>query len=122
MFHPLVSAWFTRRFGAPTPVQERAWPAIAQGGDALITAPTAVGKTLAAFIFCLDRLVREAEQAPLEDRTFVVYVSPLKALSNDVQKNLAEPIAEIAELAEELGMKPPVVRTAVRTGDTSARE
>src|SRR5262249_17662432 len=108
MFHPLVSAGFSRRFGAPTPVQERAWPAIAAGGDPLITAPTGAGKTLAAFLYCLDRLVRDADRGPLPDRTAVVYVSPLKALSNDVQKNLAEPIAELAELAPSLGHKPPM--------------
>jgi ATP-dependent Lhr-like helicase len=122
MFHPLIRTWFSRRFGAPTPIQERAWPAIAAGGDALIAAPTGSGKTLAAFLFCLDRLAREAEQGSLSDTTQVVYVSPLKALSNDVQKNLDEPIAELAAIAAELGLRAPAIRTAVRTGDTSARD
>jgi ATP-dependent helicase Lhr and Lhr-like helicase len=122
MFHPLVQAWFQRRFAAPSPVQERAFPAVATGGDTLITAPTGSGKTLAAFLFCLDRLVAEACAGELEDRTFVVYVSPLKALSNDVHKNLEQPIAEIGALAAELGFGPIGVRAAVRTGDTPAAE
>src|SRR5580693_7703399 len=103
MFHPLVRTWFERRFAAPSPVQERAFPVIAAGGDALITAPTGSGKTLAAFLSCLDRLVAEACAGALPDHTFVVYVSPLKALSNDVHKNLEQPIAEIAALSAELG-------------------
>src|SRR5689334_24238228 len=99
MFHPTVRAWFERRFTAPSPVQERAFPAIATGADTLITAPTGSGKTLAAFLFCLDRLVAEAQAGALRDQTDVVYVSPLKALSNDVHKNLELPIAEIAATA-----------------------
>jgi ATP-dependent Lhr-like helicase len=124
MFHPLVAAWFARRFQAPSPVQERAFPVIAGGGDTLVTAPTGSGKTLAAFLSCLDRLVAEACAGALPDHTFVVYVSPLKALSNDVQKNLDQPIAEIAALAAELGhpLLPGAIRTAVRTGDTPAAE
>jgi len=70
MFHPLVSAWFARRFSSPTPVQERAWPAIAEGRDTLITAPTGAGKTLAAFLFCLDRMVRDADHGPLPETVF----------------------------------------------------
>lgn len=100
----------------------RAWPVIAQGEDCLIAAPTGSGKTLAAFLACLDRLVRADDEGRLEDRIEVVYVSPLKALSNDVQKNLDVPIAEIAELARALGRDAPRVRTAVRTGDTSPKE
>ncbi len=124
MFHPVVEAWFARRFAAPSPVQERAFPAIAAGGDTLITAPTGSGKTLAAFLFCLDRLVAEACAGDLGEHTDVVYVSPLKALSNDIHKNLEQPIAEIAALAAELGFGagPAAIRAAVRTGDTPAKE
>jgi ATP-dependent helicase Lhr and Lhr-like helicase len=124
MFHPLVAAWFARRFTAPSPVQERAFPVIAAGGDTLVTAPTGSGKTLAAFLSCLDRLVAEACAGGLREGTFVVYVSPLKALSNDVQKNLEQPVAELAALAAELGhgLLPGAIRTAVRTGDTPAAE
>jgi ATP-dependent Lhr-like helicase len=122
MFHPLVRAWFERRFAAPSPVQERAFPAVASGRDTLITAPTGSGKTLAAFLFCLDRLVAASLAGSLEDRTDVVYVSPLKALSNDIHKNLELPLAEIAALASELGLPAPAVRAAVRTGDTPAAE
>jgi ATP-dependent Lhr-like helicase len=123
-FHPVVRAWFQRRFAAPSPVQERAFPVIAAGGDALITAPTGSGKTLAAFLFCLDRLVAESCVGPLPDHTDVVYVSPLKALSNDIHKNLEQPIAEIGALAVELGFgaAPAAIRAAVRTGDTPAVE
>ena len=124
MFHPAVDAWFTRRFAAPSPVQARAFPVIAGGGDTLITAPTGSGKTLAAFLSCLDRLVAEACADGLGDHTFVVYVSPLKALSNDIQKNLEQPIAEIGAIAGELGygVGAAAIRAAVRTGDTPAKE
>jgi ATP-dependent helicase Lhr and Lhr-like helicase len=124
MFHPVVEAWLSRRFGAPTPAQAGAWPLIAAGKDVLVTAPTGSGKTLAAFLWALDRLVAEAIAAggALPDRTSVLYVSPLKALSNDVRRNLEEPLGEIKALAVELGYAAPEVRTAVRTGDTTARE
>ncbi|UQA59271.1 DEAD/DEAH box helicase [Polyangium aurulentum] len=122
MFHPLVDAWFAQRFTAPTAVQLEAWPAIASGKDCLIAAPTGSGKTLAAFLACLDRLVRASSEGRLENRTEVVYISPLKALSNDVQKNLERPIAEISALATERGLAPPALRTWVRTGDTPAKE
>ena len=121
-FPPLVAAWVARRFGAATPAQQQAWPLIAAGEDVLITAPTGSGKTLAAFLACLDRLIRDALAGTLEDRTRVLYVSPLKALSNDIRVNLDEPLAEMAALGEALGFGRPVVRTAVRTGDTTARE
>ena len=121
-FHPIVAEWFGRRFRAPTPPQAEAWPALAAGGDVLISAPTGSGKTLAAFLLCLDRLVRAALDGTLEDRIDAVYVSPLKALSNDVQKNLEQPLAEIAELASERGLTMPPIRVAVRTGDTPAYE
>src|SRR4051812_12991439 len=122
MFHPVVHAWLTRKFGAATPAQALAWPAIASGRDALVTAPTGSGKTLAAFLFCLDRLVRKSYAGTLEDTTEVVYVSPLKALSNDIHRNLEQPIAEICAIAEELGMPLAPLRAMVRTGDTSAMD
>jgi len=122
MFHPVVDAWFRRRFTDPTPVQAMGWPAIAEGRDVLLAAPTGSGKTLAAFLYCLDALVRESMEGTLEDRTEIVYVSPLKALSNDIRRNLEEPLGELAAVASDLGMRPPAIRTAVRTGDTSATE
>jgi ATP-dependent Lhr-like helicase len=122
MFHPVVEAWFARRFPSPTAAQARAWPAIARGEDTLIAAPTGSGKTLAAFLFCLDRLVRDAYDGALGDETSVLYVSPLKALSADVQKNLEQPLAEIAEVAASMGLAPPAIRTGLRTGDTPAAE
>src|SRR3954471_22835650 len=124
LFHPVVTAWLSRRFSAPTDGQARAWPLIAAGEDVLITAPTGSGKTLAAFAACLAALVREAlaNGGELEEQTRVVYVSPLKALSNDIRINLEDPLAQIAALAEEMGHPRPIICTAVRTGDTSARE
>src|SRR6267154_6361098 len=123
MFHPVVETWFARRFGAPTPAQLAAWPLIADGRDVLVTAPTGSGKTLAAFLSCLDRLIAESvSRGELEDRTQVLYVSPLKALSNDVRRNLEEPLAELRAVATEMGLPAPLIRTAVRTGDTTARE
>ncbi|HEY2729091.1 MAG TPA: DEAD/DEAH box helicase, partial [Polyangia bacterium] len=124
MFHPLVATWLARRFGAPTPAQAQAWPLIAEGRDVLVTAPTGSGKTLAAFLSALDGLVAEAIAAggALPERTSVVYVSPLKALSNDIRRNLEEPLAELRALAPELGFPAPAIRTAVRTGDTSQKE
>ncbi len=122
MLHPLVQAWFSSRFDNATDVQVRAWPVIARGDDCLIAAPTGSGKTLAAFLACLDRLVQADDAGQLEDRVEVVYVSPLKALSNDVQKNLDVPIIEMAALAKELGRAAPRITTAVRTGDTSPKD
>lgn len=117
-FHPLTVAWFTNRFEEATPAQVDAWPRIKAGGDVLISAPTGSGKTLAAFLSCLDTLVARGSSGALEDRTSVVYISPLKALSNDIYKNLQAPLAEIADLARADGVTWPDVRTAVRTGDT----
>ena len=120
--HPLVQEWFVRRFGTPTEPQEQGWPHILAGETTLISAPTGSGKTLAAFLICIDRLVRKALRGELTDRTEVLYVSPLKALSNDIQKNLETPLGEIFQLAGERGLLMPEVRTAVRTGDTLAHE
>jgi ATP-dependent helicase Lhr and Lhr-like helicase len=117
-FHPEVAGWFAETFGAPTEPQRRGWPAIAAGEDTLIAAPTGSGKTLAAFLSCIDGLLRRAVAGSLEDRTHVVYVSPLKALSHDIQINLARPLAE---LSARLGVRQEV-RVVVRTGDTPASE
>jgi ATP-dependent helicase Lhr and Lhr-like helicase len=122
MFHPVVEAWFGRRFVEPTPVQAQGWPVIAGGHDVLLTAPTGSGKTLAAFLHCLDALVRKAANGTLADRTEVVYVSPLRALSNDIRRNLEEPLGELRAVASETGVRALDIRTAVRTGDTSAAE
>lgn len=120
--HPIVLEWFAHRFGDPTEPQELGWPAIAAGRTTLISAPTGSGKTLAAFLFCIDRLLRQAISGTLCDQTEVVYVSPLKALSNDIEKNLAGPLAEIQRLAIERGFLCPEIRAAVRTGDTLPAE
>ena len=116
--HPLVAEWFVQRFGTPTEPQEQGWPHILAGRTTLISAPTGSGKTLAAFLACIDRLVRKALGGDLADRTEVLYVSPLKALGNDIQKNLEIPLGEILAMAGECGLLMPEIRTAVRTGDT----
>ncbi len=121
-FDPLVAQWFAERFRGATEPQQLGWPEIRSGRDVLISAPTGSGKTLAAFLICLDELIREARSGTLEDRTRAVYVSPLKALSNDIHKNLEKPLEEIYELAAAQGLDLPRVRTAVRTGDTPAWE
>jgi ATP-dependent helicase Lhr and Lhr-like helicase len=118
--HPVVAEWFLGRFGSPTEPQEQGWPHILAGRTTLIAAPTGSGKTLAAFLACIDRLVRKALAGELRDCTEVLYVSPLKALGNDIQKNLEGPLAEIMQLAAERGYLMPEIRTAVRTGDTLA--
>jgi ATP-dependent Lhr-like helicase len=120
--HPLVRDWFVGRFGTPTEPQSQGWPHILAGKTTLICAPTGSGKTLAAFLACVDRLVRNALSGNLPNRTEVVYVSPLKALSNDIQKNLEGPLSEIAQLAAERGLPMQAIRTAVRTGDTPSWE
>lgn len=120
--HPLVRDWFVSRFGTPTEPQQEGWPSILARQTTLISAPTGSGKTLAAFLICIDRLVRKALNGELTDRTEVLYVSPLKALSNDIQKNLEIPLGEILLLAGQRGMLMPEIRTAVRTGDTLAHE
>ena len=121
-FHPLTAEWFRGRFSAATAPQLEAWPAIRAGRDVLVSAPTGSGKTLAAFLICLDRLVAAGLAGRLDDRVEVVYVSPLKALSNDIGRNLETPLAELEQLAFERGLAAPGVRTAVRTGDTPAWE
>ena len=121
-FDPLVQEWFASKFEGATEPQVRGWSEIAADRDVLISAPTGSGKTLAAFLICLDRLVRAARMGELPDETQVVYVSPLKALSNDVHKNLAVPLSQIAALAEAKGIALAPIRTAVRTGDTPVHE
>lgn len=120
--HPVVQEWFVRRFGTPTEPQELGWPRILAGKPALISAPTGSGKTLAAFLIAIDALLRQAIEGRLESSTEVVYVSPLKALSNDVQKNLETPLREIQELALDRGFLCPSIRAGVRTGDTLPKE
>src|SRR5260370_566615 len=120
--HPLVRDWFVQKFGTPTEPQELGWPHILAGRTTLISAPTGSGKTLAAFLACIDRLVRKALAGDLQDRTEVLYVSPLKALGNDIQKNLEIPLGEILQMAGERGFLMPQIRTAVRTGDTLMHE
>src|SRR5437879_4237868 len=115
MFHPAVTQWFEQKFGTPTEPQALGWPHIQRGEDTLIAAPTGSGKTLAAFLACLDSMIHEGEALP--DETQVLYVSPLKALANDVRKNLLEPLAELRLLE---GV--PEIRAAVRTGDTPQAE
>ncbi len=118
-FHPLVREWFGSSFGTVTEPQARGWPAIRSGRDVLISAPTGSGKTLAAFTLALDDLVRRAAAGTLPDRTLVVYVSPLKALTNDVRENLEKPLAALVTLASTVNVPLGAIRTAVRTGDTT---
>ncbi len=117
-FHPLIAEWFTSSVGVPTDVQVQAWPAIQSGRDVLIAAPTGSGKTFAAFLSCIDHLFKQALARELDDHTQVLYISPLKALSNDIQKNLQQPLAEIGNAALSAGLLMPDLRVLVRTGDT----
>ena len=122
LFHPAVAAWFDRSFAAPTAAQAQAWPAIAGGRHVLIAAPTGSGKTLAAFMAAIDGLVRQGVGGELKDETQVVYVSPLKALSNDIKRNLEVPLAGIRDILREQGLPDVDVRAWVRTGDTPSGE
>src|SRR3954471_10775619 len=126
LFHPAVADWFARSFGTPTPAQTEAWPAIKDGENVLIAAPTGSGKTLAAFLAAIDTLVRQGIEtgleAPLPDETQIVYVSPLKALSNDIKKNLEAPLAGIREELRARGLPDIEIRSWVRTGDTPSGE
>jgi ATP-dependent helicase Lhr and Lhr-like helicase len=121
-FHPLVWRWFSQRFGKPTAPQELGWASIGAGQSTLIAAPTGSGKTLAAFLWSIDRLIKRALAGALDDRTSVVYVSPLKALGNDIARNLQAPLSEIYNLAGREGLLLPSLRVAVRSGDTPAYE
>ncbi len=122
LFHPAVRGWFRSAFPAPTASQVEAWPAIKSGRHALVAAPTGSGKTLAAFLAAIDALVREGVERGLADETHVVYVSPLKALSNDIQRNLEAPLAGIRTALAALGLPDVEVRTFVRSGDTPQGE
>src|SRR5215469_7515589 len=122
LFHPAVAAWFERSFAAPTAAQARAWPAFQAGRHVLIAAPTGSGKTLAAFLAAIDGLVRQGLNGGLKDETQIVYVSPLKALSNDIQRNLEAPLAGIREGLKAQGLPEVDIRTWVRTGDTPPGE
>jgi ATP-dependent Lhr-like helicase len=120
--HPIVREWFLERFAAPTEPQEAGWPHILARRSTIISAPTGSGKTLAAFLACIDALVRKALRGELADQTAVLYVSPLKALGNDIQKNLEVPLGEILQRAGDRGLLLPPIRVAVRTGDTPMHE
>src|SRR5262245_10901808 len=121
-FHPAVRAWFDQSFPAPTPAQGDAWPAIKAGRDVLIAAPTGSGKTLAAFLCAIDGLVCQGLEGELRDETQIVYVSPLKALSNDIHRNLDLPLAGIRKALRAQGLPDVVIRSWVRTGDTPQAE
>ncbi|MDE0194657.1 MAG: DEAD/DEAH box helicase, partial [bacterium] len=121
LFHPAVATWFRGAFAAPSPAQREAWPAIKAGSHTLIAAPTGSGKTLAAFLCAIDELVREAAAGALEDETRVVYVSPLKALSNDIERNLQAPLQGVCALLQDSGeVAAAEIRAGLRTGDTPA--
>jgi ATP-dependent helicase Lhr and Lhr-like helicase len=122
IFHPAVAAWFDRTFSAPTTAQAQAWPSIQAGRHTLIAAPTGSGKTLAAFLAAIDSLVRQGAAGELKDETQIVYISPLKALSNDIHRNLEAPLAGIAAELRARGLPEFVIRTWVRTGDTPPSE
>jgi ATP-dependent Lhr-like helicase len=120
LFHPLLRRWFTERFREPTPAQAAGWAAIARGEDTLISAPTGSGKTLAAFLWSINTLVQDAARSSLRDELAVLYVSPLRALGNDIRRNLEDPLEEIRRLAAAHGAPFPNLRVAVRSGDTPA--
>src|SRR4029079_18264640 len=122
LFHPVIAEWFADRFGAPTDAQAQSWPAIAGGEHTLVAAPTGSGKTLAAFLASIDSLFRQAIENKLPDETQVLYISPLKALSNDTHRNLKEPLEGIRASALAAGLAPQAIRVAVRTGDTPQSE
>ncbi len=121
-FHPAVRRWFESKFREPTPPQAQGWPLIQEGRHALIASPTGSGKTLAAFLCAIDHLVRRGAEGALPDATLVLYISPLKALANDVRANLLEPLGEISAAAGEAGLTLPEIRPLVRSGDTPPRD
>ncbi len=122
LFHPITWEWFTSKFDAPTAPQESGWKAIATSEHTLVAAPTGSGKTLTAFLVCIDRLLRQALEGKLTPEVHVVYVSPLKALSNDIRRNLEEPLTGILSLASQRGHTPQPIRAFVRSGDTPAKD
>jgi len=117
-FHPVVRKWFAESLGKPSEPQRKGWPAIASGGHTLILAPTGTGKTLAAFLWELNALIVEGMKQPLANGVHLLYISPLKALNNDIQRNLEMPLAELRRRFEAEGKSFPEIRVAVRTGDT----
>jgi ATP-dependent helicase Lhr and Lhr-like helicase len=122
LFHPTIENWFAKNLGEPTEVQRLAWKEIKAGKHTLIAAPTGSGKTLAAFLSAIDDLVKQSLEFRLENTTQVVYISPLKALSNDIERNLNVPLSGIQKELEEQGLFPPGIRVSVRTGDTPQAE
>src|SRR3954470_7758400 len=116
-FHPLVREWFTDTLGEPSAPQRAGWPAIASGSHTLILAPTGTGKTLAAFLWELNALIVDGMKEPLANGVHLLYVSPLKALNNDIQRNLDMPLAELRRRFESEGKSFPEIRVGVRTGD-----
>lgn len=121
-FHPSLRLWFIRHFNEPTEVQEKAWESIRKGIDTLIAAPTGSGKTLAGFFWAINSLLTEGQKNSLPDETRVLYISPLKALSNDIHRNLEVPLSGIREELRKTGVVPPEIRVSVRTGDTKPGE
>ncbi|HMI42472.1 MAG TPA: DEAD/DEAH box helicase, partial [Gemmatimonadaceae bacterium] len=119
-FHPLVRQWFKETFGKPSDPQRKGWPAIASGAHTLILAPTGTGKTLAAFLWELNELIVRGIKEPLPNAVHLLYISPLKALNNDIQRNLDRPLAELREKFAVSGKEFPEIRVGVRTGDTPA--
>src|SRR4051812_2312590 len=119
-FHPLVARWFEEELGNPSAPQAQGWPAIASGDDTLILAPTGTGKTLAAFLWELNQLIVDGLKTPLGNSVQILYISPLKALNNDVQRNLEAPLGQLAQRFTDAGERFPEIRVAVRTGDTAA--
>src|SRR3954467_1782314 len=119
-FHPLVRKWFKEAFGKPSAPQKAGWPAIASGAHTLILAPTGTGKTLAAFLWELNELIVRRAEEPLPNAVHLLYISPLKALNNDIQRNLDRPLRELRERFLAEGREFPEIRVAVRTGDTPA--
>src|SRR5437762_5830948 len=119
-FHPIVRKWFTETLGAPSAPQRDGWPAIASGSHTLILAPTGTGKTLTAFLWELNQLIVEGSAEPLSNAVHILYVSPLKALNNDIQRNLERPLNELRDRFAAAGETFPEIRVAVRTGDTPA--
>ena len=119
-FHPVVRRWFTETLGTPSAPQQQGWPAIASGKNALILAPTGTGKTLAAFLWELNALITDGLDRPLANAIHLLYISPLKALNNDIQRNLERPLAELRARFADADVDFPDIRVAVRTGDTPA--
>src|SRR6201990_505348 len=119
-FHPLVRRWFSETLGEPSPPQREGWPAIAKGESTLILAPTGTGKTLTAFLWELNQLIVDGSEEPLANAVHILYVSPLKALNTDIQRNLEQPLNELRDRFAAAGKTFPEIRVAVRTGDTPA--